>query len=494
LESDVPNATRDQLDSLIESGDWAAVGATAALLAAASDSQSATTRNSRASRSMGSRGSSVDAARAAELDHLVDAGDWEGVVLAAAKFEAATEASGAVTRTSGGNGSASKGSNRSRTNSSSQDSSVDAEDSATGTGTFTGTFDPSLSTSISDDPSRAAKLAEYRSEVEALVRRVVPEEIDNVDEMMNQFKGREEELVETLRTMQERAVAQKARQTGHKNAKLEARRTVQRGVVPGADAVSQRLASSENSNVPLSATTTAVVSSSASQRPPTSGADSRAAVAVASTAGTTGLVEVITSFPDKTKDGSPRNSIQESNDSTRRNRSALDAAIEAGDWDAVRDTAAALSVSSGTTVSSGEIDRLANTNISTTSSDGSPNSRKRQLQGVNSERAAELDAIIDSGDWGAVVSIANRFSEEDKKSSTMKASSGKMSKEEEDALREAELWMKIAEQKKSEGALDAGASDAAEWAIQRSLSQLRDAEKKSTAHQEKFHTEGEDEV
>ena len=31
--------------------------------------------------------SSIDAARAAELDLLVDAGDWEGVVLAAAKFE-----------------------------------------------------------------------------------------------------------------------------------------------------------------------------------------------------------------------------------------------------------------------------------------------------------------------------------------------------------------------------------------------------------------------
>ena len=37
----------------------------------------------------------------------------------------------------------------------------------------------------------------------------VPEEKDNVDEMMMQFRGREEELVETLRSMQERQVAQK---------------------------------------------------------------------------------------------------------------------------------------------------------------------------------------------------------------------------------------------------------------------------------------------
>lgn len=65
------------MDQLIEAGDWAAVGATAALLAAASDSQSANSvsRNS-AHKSRDSQ--SADAARAAELDHLVDAGDWEG--------------------------------------------------------------------------------------------------------------------------------------------------------------------------------------------------------------------------------------------------------------------------------------------------------------------------------------------------------------------------------------------------------------------------------
>ena len=75
---------------LIESGDWAAVGATAALLAAASDSQSETSR----SRTGHSRGDSsrdiqsVTAEQAAQLDRLVEVGDWEGVVNAAAKFEA----------------------------------------------------------------------------------------------------------------------------------------------------------------------------------------------------------------------------------------------------------------------------------------------------------------------------------------------------------------------------------------------------------------------
>jgi hypothetical protein len=89
---------------LIASGDWTAVGATAALLTAASDSQSeasvgptTTTRGSRDRRSSDRRSlssnrdaQSVDAERAAELDRLVDVGDWEGVVAAAAKFDAQT--------------------------------------------------------------------------------------------------------------------------------------------------------------------------------------------------------------------------------------------------------------------------------------------------------------------------------------------------------------------------------------------------------------------
>jgi hypothetical protein len=41
--------------------------------------------------------------------------------------------------------------------------------------------------------------------------------------MMTQFKGREEELVETLRRMQERAIASRARLAVQKSAKLEAR-------------------------------------------------------------------------------------------------------------------------------------------------------------------------------------------------------------------------------------------------------------------------------
>lgn len=407
------------------------------------------------SRASGSHGrskdsQSVDAARAAELDHLVDAGDWEGVVAAAAKFEAQAE-SGTASRSS-------------KTNSS--------VESSGGSGSNTGTNtagSPSVTTSISDTQSKAQKREEARSEVEALVRRVVPEEIDNVDEMMNQFKGREEELVETLRTMQERAVAQKARAAGHRAAKTEARRSVQRGGSGGisSGAVVQKVASLEIKEA---------ASGSGGLTAAGAGISSAAAASVGVAVVVAGVAAGMDSQPKSNKDdskvsASQAENVAEQNAVVGNARSALEEAIEAGDWDAVGEAAALISDNSVTTASSGEIARLAGTSLSV-STLGS--NRSRQLSGVNAERASELDAMIDRGDWSGVVAVANRFSESDK------SEVGVRSQEEEDALKEAELWMQIAEQKKAEGAMDAGASDAAEWAIQRSLSQLKDAEKQST--------------
>jgi len=371
--------SRNDLDNAIEAGDWAAVGATAALLAAASDSQSASSRSrtSRASRSQNASSvSSADAARAAELDHLVDAGDWEGVVLAAAKFESQ------------------EGSVKSGTASSVRSSSVGSE---TRSGTGSG-FTPSVSTSVSESASKARKRAEIRQEVEALVRRVVPEELDNIDEMMQQFKGREEELVETLRTMQERAVAQKARTAGHKAAKQEARRTVQRGGIPGA-----------------------VQSPDA---------------------------------PDSAAGASE----------SQRERTALEEAIEGGDWDAVAEAAALMSDASMTSASTADVERQA-----AAARLGAGLAASSSISGVNAERARELDELIDRGDWTAVVDAAGRFSQADKDTS-MTSSAGspkrpiqssgsqdsdskrnKQLKEEEDALAQAEIWTQIAAQSKTEG-------------------------------------------
>jgi len=212
------NSQLDELDIAIEAGDWGHVGALAAVLAAegrrtppqgVKSPRSITSGDGASSRSRGaSTGQSMDRARAAEIDKLVEAGDWQGVVLAAARFEADQTMDGeSHSATSASRSSRWSGSGRS---------------SASGTQRSFGTTEHS-----SHGAGRSQ--AEIRAEVEALVRRVVPEEADNIDEMLNQFKGREEELVETLRRMQERAIASRARLAVQKSVKLEARARARSG-------------------------------------------------------------------------------------------------------------------------------------------------------------------------------------------------------------------------------------------------------------------------
>jgi hypothetical protein len=207
------------------------------------------------------------------------------------------------------------------------------------------------------------------------VRRVVPEEIDNVDEMMNQFKGREEELIETLRTMQERAVAQKARAAGHKAAKQEARRNVKSsrgsgGAAAAPGAVVRKVTMLE---IKEAAQGTGGVAS---------------AGAGMTAAGST---------PPKVKAAEAR--------------SALEDAIEAGDWDAVGEAAAMISDSSVTTADTAEIQRLAGTNLSLSTTE----SRRSHMSGIHAERAAELDQLIDSGNWSGVAAAAKNFGDSDRR-------------------------------------------------------------------------------
>ncbi len=173
--------------------------------------------------------------RATELESLVESGDWEGVIASAQKFEADTEAANTPStqgsRKLGDSSSDSISESTSGSSGSSYTSSGSESDSSSGS-QLSGSYDTSrepvssletsgdteyTGTSTSETPEDARRRAEYRAEVEALVRMVVPEEIDNVDIMMVQFRGREAELVSTLRNMQERSVAQRARQAVHKS-------------------------------------------------------------------------------------------------------------------------------------------------------------------------------------------------------------------------------------------------------------------------------------
>ena len=229
--SNSSQTTYDDLDEAIQKGDWAAVGVTAALLASQSyDTQA--TQQERISIS----NATLNPQRAAELDRLVEAGDWEGVVAAAARFDAQeatmhSDRSGSVHS----RGSTSSPSRVSTAGSGSTGSPSNSIGSGSRTHLTAGTAG-GATTASGETSNRAKKLTEIRAEVEHLVLQVVPEEQDNVDEMMLQFQGREEELVETLRSMQERQVAQKARIEGQKRAKRDARDMVETSKRETADA------------------------------------------------------------------------------------------------------------------------------------------------------------------------------------------------------------------------------------------------------------------
>eukprot|EP00526_Cylindrotheca_closterium_P000115 CAMPEP_0113642870 /NCGR_PEP_ID=MMETSP0017_2-20120614/22525_1 /TAXON_ID=2856 /ORGANISM="Cylindrotheca closterium" /LENGTH=895 /DNA_ID=CAMNT_0000554323 /DNA_START=34 /DNA_END=2721 /DNA_ORIENTATION=+ /assembly_acc=CAM_ASM_000147 len=202
--------TYSELDDAIQEGDWAAVGVTAALLA----SQSYETGSSSDTHRLSIDNATLNPSRAAELDRLVVAGDWEGVVAAAAKFDA-QEATTRIERS------------ESASRASSSDATSNASGSIASSGSPSNSEGVTAGATSTSESGSARKLDEIRKEVDDLVRQVVPEEQDNVDEMMLQFQGREEELVETLRSMQERQVVQKARIEGQKKAKRDARDQVQ---------------------------------------------------------------------------------------------------------------------------------------------------------------------------------------------------------------------------------------------------------------------------
>jgi hypothetical protein len=413
--------------------------------------------------------STIDAKRAAELDRLVEAGDWEGVVVAAAKYDQQGEGmslassssntlssmdsskrntmgsimqsfSSVLSRsTKGGSvGSQSQSSKGSKSRSIGGESSGSgagrsAFTSHTGDSAGSGTGRSAITSHTGGTTiSQAKKRAEIRDEVEALVRRVVPEEVDNIDEMMAQFQGREEELVETLRTMQERAVAQKARLAGQKQAKREAKQMVEDKAEP--------------------ATLAAVP---ASDGEPVATDDS--------------WINEIEQTPKKTSVssgllGARRLSPPKEEEDPKEMERALRSAIDAADWGAVERTAGRISIVDDGDQASGPIAR--------SQSDGGSSCTSTS----GTDPTQELNALVDKGDWEGVVKAASKFNDSVSKDETeteRRTRRERRLQEEQEALAQADIWEAIAEQTKSEDAQkDTGASDAADWAIARSLSAL----------------------
>jgi hypothetical protein len=432
--------TREDLETQIEAADWAAVGATAAILANDHRSNSESSSGLSDSSSMTSSGlssalsgTSRERARAAELDRLVDAGDWEGVVLTAAKFEGDDRDD----KTYGSE--SAKDSNRSSADRSFANSSHNS---------------PSVSTNLSDTLSNNLKRAEIRAEVESLVRRVVPDEIDNLDEMMSQFQGREEELLETLRTMQERSIAARQREASRRNAKREAKKLSKESKKAAVAPPRSKAATCGNTNDEIKP----LVNPSTSMDSP--------------------------DLPSKMDFSASDQSSQ---------RAALDPVISSGGWEAVGKTAEQIGTHDCDIASNGT---------------GSQGYLSSHSQADESERAAELTGLIQDKDWSGVVAAASNYNKTDAKTSGSQSalsddeqrsvsSSGRWkttsdiesddgtedpnrkkvnAKEEEEARAQAQMWTKIAEQSGGKDSTAVGASDAADWAISRKFKEIQDSE------------------
>lgn len=187
-EEQKPSATRKDLDDAIQAGDWKAVGATAALIAGPTTMLSSTrsTGSGEFDMNMSDLGnsrlsiSSHERNQVEELEQLVEAGNWEAVMAAATRFETASDTGSLTDSKQGGSmlGGSMSGKELSWDKASPTEPPLDSD---------------LLEMSPED----------MRAEIVELVRTVVPDELDNLDEMLTQFSGREEELVMTLRTMRE---------------------------------------------------------------------------------------------------------------------------------------------------------------------------------------------------------------------------------------------------------------------------------------------------
>lgn len=451
--STTEEATRMRLDQALQQHDWVVVGEAAAAMAAVASehdtalslSRSSTRHSHMTDKSMAS-GVSVETKKVKQLDRLVAEQDWEGLVQLAARFEAEESEhrnrSRSIDQSTGGSDASSSASAMDRAASLSD---MDSHTSASASSCVLHSPKSSASTSISGNAGSTQSDSELREKIISLVERVVPEELKNVDEMLQQFKGREEELIETLRSMQERSVTRKARVAQQKAAKAEAKHQAQ----------SKRLNESSASTVfrlPKHRT------------PVDTGSDNEGEAH--------NLNEFLAAsnksqdLPRQTGSGSDTES-----DSAPTLAQSLERAIELGDWHAVAEAAALLSDTSATGDNRSSVtSRLSG--ISSVDLDGLQELDAHPTKEINTNRLKELDQMIVAGDWNGVIEASQRYSEEDEGVIELGRS-----REEEEALHQAALWEKIAEKSRSGAAAgDAAAVSATEWAIERSLSQLREKE------------------
>jgi len=168
-----------------------------------------------------------------ELDRLVEIGDWQAFVVTADKYDAEGGANDEDAGRSFTSRTSTQGSDANDSCASIMDNSSEGRST-------------SLGRSVTTSASQKQRILEIRTQVIRLVEEVVPDEEGNVNEMMIQFKGREEDLLETLRTMKERKVARKARIESQKIAR---RNTRSRDTTEGLQPAAPDIKINEESNV-----------------------------------------------------------------------------------------------------------------------------------------------------------------------------------------------------------------------------------------------------
>ena len=229
--------------------------------------------------------------------------------------------------------------------------------------------DDTISSGNTGDSRGERDLSEIRSEVELLVRRVVPDEVDNIDEMMMQFKNREEELVETLRTMQERTVAQRARHAIRKSAKMEAK----------ARALENREEQRSRSD------------SLSSDDP---------------------------SFYDDSEDDSSVSDVTDQSSLRQTTKTSLELAVQQGDWRAVGEAAAimgadTIAAARDADSTSSYVESSSLQDSSSMQGSSSLHSSMATSTGFSDEnkeaRITHLDDLIAKGDWNGIVAAAGKY-------------------------------------------------------------------------------------
>merc|ERR1712176_179467 len=165
------------------------------------------------------------------MDVMMNNGNWDGIMAATTTRSASNSVNNSVKSGSHKSGSHRSGSHNNSNNNDnvfdmvspvSQQSNTNSRSSRNSGASrgskftedvdtfFNSTHDRSVSTrgnksNMSLTSEEIKRRDKYRVKVEELVRKGVPDEIDNISAMMDQFAGREEELISALEKMTERS-------------------------------------------------------------------------------------------------------------------------------------------------------------------------------------------------------------------------------------------------------------------------------------------------